>query len=99
MTKQTIKITKWDMADYIENEEDIIAHLNAALEENDMEILLTTIGAIARSDCGMGKLAQQIGVSRESLYKTLSSKGNPSFSTIIRALNFLGYEIKIQRRV
>ncbi|MDR0518535.1 MAG: putative addiction module antidote protein [Clostridiales Family XIII bacterium] len=93
-----MKVTKWDMSDYIKSEDDIIAHLNAAFEENDRELILHTIGAIARSE-GMGKLARHLDVSRESLYKSLSSSGNPSFATIINALYALGFEISVKKRV
>jgi probable addiction module antidote protein len=93
-----VKVIDWDMADYIETEEDVIGHLNAAIAENDVEILLSTLGAIARSK-GMSQLARKIGVSRESLYKTLSAQGNPSFATIINALKALGYDIRIEKSV
>lgn len=34
----------------------------------------------------MGNLAQSTGLSREALHKTLSEKGNPILSTLIRFL-------------
>jgi probable addiction module antidote protein len=43
----------------------------------------------------MAKIASEIGVNRESLYKSLSRDGNPSFATIANVLDALGYRIKV----
>jgi probable addiction module antidote protein len=43
----------------------------------------------------MSKIANDIGLNRESLYKSLSREGNPSFSTMTKVLDTLGYELKI----
>jgi probable addiction module antidote protein len=43
----------------------------------------------------MAKIADEIGVNRESLYKSLSRDGNPSFATIAGVLDVLGYKIKV----
>ena len=42
-----MKTSKWDMAEFIETKEDIIAHLSVALEENDIDFLLSVINALA----------------------------------------------------
>ena len=85
---------EWDPARYIETKEDVIAHLEAALEENDNELLLRTIGHIARSK-GMTQIANELGVTREKLYKSLSLKGRPSLETVIKLFDILGLQIKL----
>jgi DNA-binding phage protein len=40
MKKQTVKISDWDPSEDIKTKEDAIAYLEAALEENDTELLL-----------------------------------------------------------
>ena len=47
------------------------------------------LGDIARA-VGMSKVAKQSGLSRESLYKTLSEDGNPSLDTILRVARAVG---------
>jgi len=89
-----MKLTDWDMADNITSKDEVYAYLEAALEENNPETLFDVVGAIARSK-GMSKIAKDLGLNRESLYKSLSKDGNPSFSTITKVLNILGYEVKI----
>jgi probable addiction module antidote protein len=64
--KKWMKTSKWDMAEFIETKEDLIAHLSVALEENDVDFLLSVLNALARSK-GMAKVAADLGVSREGL--------------------------------
>jgi probable addiction module antidote protein len=85
---------EWDMAENINTKEEVIAYLQGAIEENDTETLFDVIGAIARSK-GMVAVAKELGLSRESLYKSLSAGGNPSFSTVLRVLDLLGYRMQI----
>ena len=92
-----MKTYEWDMSENINTKEEVIAYLQGAIEENDIETLLEVIGAIARSK-GMVMIAKELGLSRESLYKSLSSGGNPSFSTILKVLDLLGYKMQIMQK-
>jgi probable addiction module antidote protein len=92
-----MKTYEWDMAENINTKEEVFAYLQGAIEENDIETLLDVIGAIARSK-GMMVIAKELGLSRESLYKSLSSDGNPSFSTILKVLDLLGYKMQIMQK-
>jgi probable addiction module antidote protein len=78
--------------DYIETKEDVLAHLEVVMEENDPELLLRTIGYIARSK-GMAQIAHDLKLDRAGLYKAFSEGGNPSFLTVVRVLDKLGYGI------
>jgi probable addiction module antidote protein len=89
-----MELHEWDMAENINTSEEVYAYLQGALEENDSETLFDVIGAIARSK-GMVAVAKELGLSRESLYKSLSVAGNPSFSTILKVLDLLGYKLQI----
>ena len=94
--KKTVSamLTAWDMADYIKNKKDVIAHLEAALAENDIPFLLSVVGDIARSE-GMAKIARNLGMSREGLYRSLSPSGKPSFETVVKLLNLLGLRLSV----
>ncbi|MDR1030489.1 MAG: putative addiction module antidote protein [Treponema sp.] len=93
-----MKVSKWDMAEFIDTKEDVIAHLAVALEENDTEFLLDIIGALARSE-GMSQIARELGVTREGLYKSLAPTGNPSFETVLKLLDILGFRLRIEQKV
>ena len=87
----------YDPAEYIETKEDVMAFLEGAIEENDPEFLLETIGHIARSK-GMAKLARELGVDRAGLYKSFSADGNPYFLTVVKVLDNLGLQIRLERK-
>ena len=93
-----VKTTVWDMAEHINTKEDVIGILEAALEENDMEFLFRVIGDIARSK-GMAQIAKDLNLARESLYRSLSQDGNPSFSTIAKVLDYLGFQLSVKQKV
>jgi probable addiction module antidote protein len=93
-----MELYDWDMADNINTREDVIAYLEAALEENNTETLFDVIGAIARSK-GMASIAKDLNVNRQSLYKSLSPEGNPSFSTVAKVLDNLGFQLSVKQKV
>ena len=66
----------WDPAEHLETEEDMAAYLNVALEEGDLSLILAALGDVARAR-RMAIVAQETGLGRESLYKSLSPNGNP----------------------
>ena len=90
-----VNISNFDASEYIESEEDAIAYLNAAAENGDPALLQAAIGDIAKAR-GMGQIAKEAGVGRESLYKSLNKKGNPSFRTIVKVVNALGGRLVIE---
>ena len=85
---EKITVSDWDLADEIETKEDVIGVLEAAIEDNDPALLLAVIGDIARSK-GMAKIAKELDLNRENLYRSLSQMGNPSFITIVKVLDNL----------
>ena len=90
-----VRISNFDASEYIENEEDAIAYLNAAAETGDPALLQAAIGDIAKAR-GMGQIAKEAGVGRESLYKSLNKEGNPSFRTIVKVVDALGGRLVIE---
>lgn len=90
-----IETSEWDPADGITSEADAAAYLTLMLQEHEDWAFCEAIGAIARA-YSMGKVAQKAGVSRESLYRSLSAEGNPRFATVMRVLDALGYTIEVK---
>jgi len=84
----------WDASDHLETKEDIVAYLEAALEDGDPSLVAAALGDIARSK-GMTQIAHETGLGRESLYKALSIEGNPEFSTVLKVLQALGLRLLI----
>ena len=44
-------------------------------------------------------LAKETELNRETLYKTLSMKGNPTFENLILMLDTLGFELQIKEAI
>jgi len=82
----------WDAVEYLKTEEDMVAYLEAALEENDPTLVSAALGDIAKAK-GMTDIAKKTGLGRESLYKALSREGNPEFSTVMKVINALGLKL------
>ncbi|KFI92405.1 addiction module antidote protein [Bifidobacterium saguini DSM 23967] len=89
------EFTDYDTSEYLEDEQDVIAYLNAIAEYNDPALMQMALGNVAKAR-GMSQIAKEAGVGRESLYKSLSKDGNPSFQTILKVINALGGRISIQ---
>ena len=93
-----IKTGRWDSARYLETEEDRAAYLDACMEEagDDAGFIAHALGVVARSR-SMSQLARDTGLTREGLYKALSEDGNPSFSTVLKVVDALGYRFSLVR--
>ncbi|KAB8289326.1 addiction module antitoxin [Bifidobacterium ramosum] len=90
-----VNVKAWDASEYLKTEQDIIDYLDAAAETGDPALMQAAIGDVAKAR-GMGQIAKEAGVGRESLYKSLSKDGNPSFATILKVIHALGGRISIQ---
>jgi probable addiction module antidote protein len=90
----SVKLRKWDSAEHLKTDEDMVEYLQACLDEagDDAAFIAKALGTIARAK-GMTQLARDTGLGRESLYKALSGEGNPSFSTILKVMSALGIKL------
>ncbi|MCC6145893.1 MAG: putative addiction module antidote protein [Rhodocyclaceae bacterium] len=87
----TEKFTRWDAVDHLNTEEDMALYLDACLDEDpgDGTLVRAALNDVARAR-GMSQLARDTGLTREGLYKALSSSGNPEFSTVLKVIKALG---------
>ena len=88
-----VKVSEWNALDYLDNEKSIAAYLQVVADENDPDALVSALGTIARAR-GINKMAKDMGVNRESLYKSFSGRTKPQFNTIYKAIDKLGLEIR-----
>ena len=88
--------TRWDVADHLQSKEDVRLYLEACAEEDpgDGSLIRAALNDIARAQ-NMSRLAREIGMTREGLYKALSENGNPSFATVMRITRALGMHLRI----
>ena len=53
------------------------------------------LGAIERSR-NFSEIARQVGMSREGLYKALSTDGNPTLATVVKVAHTLGLRLRFE---
>ncbi|MFM8277665.1 MAG: addiction module antidote protein [Cyanobium sp.] len=92
MTKTTTTI--WDPASHLSTEDEVAAYLEAALQDGDPQLVAAALGDIARAK-GMSQIAREAGLGRESLYKSLSSSGNPELATVLKVISALGLQLHV----
>jgi probable addiction module antidote protein len=74
-----------------------VEYLKAALEEgNEPTVLLTALRRVAEARGGLAKVAKASGVERESLYRALSTRGNPRLSTLLAVTKALGLTLTVE---
>ena len=89
-----IKTTPFDVAEYLETEEDIRLFLQAAAEDGTTEEFIHALNTAARA-MGMTEVAKKAGVTRASLYKSLAEGGKPQFATIVKVTEALGCKLHV----
>lgn len=93
--RRIAELKRFDMADHLDSEEAIADYINIVLEENDPAAFTEALGTVARAR-NMSQLARETGLTREGLYKALSSDGNPSFATVAKVAHALGIKLVAQ---
>lgn len=75
-------------------------YLSSALDEVNQpggrEALLAALRHIAEAQ-GMATVAERAGIPRESLYRALSTKGNPTIKTLLAVINAAGLKLSVHR--
>jgi len=85
---------RYDVADHLRTPEEMAAYLEACLEEadGDAAFVAKALGDIARAR-GMTQIARETGLSRESLYRSLSGERIPGFDTVLKVVRALGLRL------
>jgi len=89
-----IRTLPYDVAKTLRTPDEMAAYLEACIEEaeGDATFIAKALGDIAQAQ-GMTEIARQSGLSRESLYKSLSGDRSPSFDTVLKVISALGLEL------
>ena len=87
-----LETTPWDSPELLVSKEAIAAYIEAAFEDGDPALIKHALGVVARTK-GMSQLARETGITREGLYKALSSDGDPKLSTLLSVLKALGMKV------
>jgi probable addiction module antidote protein len=79
-----------------ENPEFAVEYLRAALEEDsEPRVLLIALRRVVQAR-GIARIAKAAGVERESLYRALSTRGNPRLSTLAAVTKAVGMRLTVE---
>ena len=73
------------------------AYLDATLEEEDIRVFLVALRDVAEAR-GIGRVATEANLNRESLYRMLSEEGNPRLSSLEALLHAFGLRLAVEVR-
>jgi probable addiction module antidote protein len=71
--------------------------MEEAMESGDPQLITHALGVVARAK-SMSDIARKSGLSRESLYRSLSPTGKPEFGTIMSVLKALDLGLSVKPR-
>jgi probable addiction module antidote protein len=84
----------FDAAEFLRDEGDMTSYLAAAFEEGDVDLIRGALNAIAHAR-GMTALAGDTGLMRDTLYKALGDKGNPTLTTLLAISKKLSVNLSV----
>lgn len=83
----------------LKKDEEAAAYLDAALQDGEKEVFLLALRDVVEARLGgITELAEKAGLNRESLYRTLSERGNPELSSLEAMLDSLGLRLSIETK-
>jgi probable addiction module antidote protein len=92
MAKEKITFSKWDISDYLKDEEDIRTYLDIAAENNDPRKFARALGNVVRAR-DISRIARKVKLTRYKLSKSLSGDSNPRLETVVKVVAALGLRL------
>lgn len=94
MTMKTVNHDEW-LIKQLQNAEFAAEFINAASEDDDPKTYLTALRLVVEARGGIKEVAEKTNLSKESLYRTLSARGNPTIKTLFAVLNATGLKMAV----
>jgi probable addiction module antidote protein len=92
------KTAPYDSAEFLNSPKAVQFYIEEAMESGDPQLITRALGVVARAR-SMSDIARKSGLSRESLYRSLSPTGKPEFGTIMSVLKALDLGLSVKPRV
>ena len=71
-------------------------YLNSILEDGDQKELMLALRRMSKAFGGIQKLADQAKLNANTLYRTLSPKGNPELKSLRAVLRAMGMQLTVR---
>src|ERR1035437_554039 len=82
------------LKDHLSDPDQAAKYLTACYEEGS-DVFLQALRDVVEAQGGMTRAARLAGLNRESLYRQLSRRGNPSLASLNAVLSALGLKLRI----
>jgi probable addiction module antidote protein len=92
VTQVAKKLTTYDPAAALVDDEEIATFMADAFETGNAGYIAHALGIVARAK-GMTQIARDTGLSREQLYRSFSEAGNPTLKTTLSVMKALGIDL------
>lgn len=79
----------------LQDDAEAAAYLEAAIDQDDPSALMVALRRLTEARGGIAEIAARTGLSRETLYRTLSERGNPRLSSLSAILQATGLKLAI----
>lgn len=90
-----IETHPFDAAEFLGRPEAQAELLADAFASGEAGYIKLALGTVARAQ-GMTALAEEVGLSRQGLYKALSEDGDPKLSTLVEVARALGFRLTVE---
>ena len=91
---KTVNHDEW-LNNQLQNAEFAAEFINAASEDEDPKTYLTALRQVVEARGGIKEVAEKTNLSKESLYRTLSVRGNPTIKTLFAVLHATGLKMAV----
>jgi probable addiction module antidote protein len=95
-TKRASPSAPLRVADHLRSDVEIAIYIEEMLADGDARAVPVALRTVAEALGGMGELAEKTGLSRETLYRTLSERGNPRLDTLAAILAAFGLRLSVR---
>lgn len=92
---KTVKHDDW-VRKQLKDPEFAYEYLTAAAEDEEPAVFMLALRRVVETK-GMSQVAERAGIPRESLYRALSERGNPRWSTLAPILRAVGIKLQASR--
>ena len=98
MPKQTAKTKSYrdDLLESLKKPDEAAHYLNACLADEDPRVFLLALRDVADAHGGVRVVSRDTRLNRESLYRMLSTAGNPSLDSLAVVLQACGLRLAVQ---
>lgn len=95
-TKRVPSSAPFRVADRLRSEAEIAIYIEEMLADGEARAVPVALRTVAEALGGLGTLAEKTGLSRETLYRTLSKMGNPRLDTLAAILAAFGLRLSVR---